>query len=74
MYATALKCSDSGEYDIVSLGEKDASKQANFHGIIHKVELLETGEALKWSRDEEALHIKCGIKSEDPVVFRLYVE
>lgn len=32
LYATALKCSESGEYCIVSLGEQDASKQANFHG------------------------------------------
>ena len=51
VYAIALKCSDNGVYDIVSLGEKDASKQANFHGIIKKVELLKTGETLEWSRD-----------------------
>jgi len=74
VYAIALKCSDNGVYDIVSLGEKDASKQANFHGIIKKVELLKTGETLEWSRDEEALHIKCRFKSEDPVAFRISVD
>ena len=36
LYATALKCSDNGTYCIKSLGEQDASKQANFHGIIKK--------------------------------------
>ena len=74
LYATALKCSDNGTYCIKSLGEQDASKQANFHGIIKKVELLKTGETLEWSRDEEALHIKCRFKSEDPVAFRISVD
>lgn len=37
LYATALKCSDTGTYCIHSLAEQDASRLANFHGIITKV-------------------------------------
>ena len=76
LYATALKCSEDGEYCITSLGEQDASRQANFHGIIRSVAALgEAGEeALTWRRDAEGLHISCGVKSVDPVVFRIAVD
>lgn len=74
LYATALKRSKNGEYCIVSLGEQDASKQANFHGIIRSVEALESGGSLEWSRDEQGLHIKYDTKSVDPVVFKIKTE
>lgn len=74
LYATALKRSENGEYCIVSLGEQDASKQANFHGIIRSVEALESGGSLEWSRDEQGLHIKYDSKSVDPVVFKMKTE
>lgn len=74
LYATALKCSEDGEYCITSLGEQDASKQANFHGIIRSVTVLGEEEEPEWSREEEGLHIKTGFRSSAPVVFRIKVD
>jgi len=74
LYATALKCSDDGEYCITSLGEQDASRQANFHGIIKSIEVLGAHEEPGWSRDEEGLHIQTGFKGNGPVVFKIRVE
>lgn len=76
LYATALKCSDDGEYCITSLGEQDASRQANFHGIIRSVAALggDGRDALVWHRDAEGLHITCGIRSVDPVVFKIEID
>ena len=73
LYAAAMKTSDDGEYTIVSLGEQDASKQANFHGIIRSVETLGEGEA-KWSRDENGLHIHSDLKSDMPIVFKIRID
>lgn len=74
LYAIALKCSNNGEYCIVSLGEQDASRQANFHGIIKSVTFLADKEILPWHRDTEGLHIKCGKKAIGPVVFKIETE
>ncbi|MCI8280826.1 MAG: alpha-L-fucosidase [Lachnospiraceae bacterium] len=74
LYAIALKCSSEGRYHIQSLGEKDASKLANFHGIIKKIEVLGSSELPEWSRDEEALHIQSSFSSDCPVVFRIEME
>ena len=74
LYATALKCSDTGTYCIHSLAEQDASRLANFHGIITKVEVLGTKEAPVWSRDGEGLHISTSFRSNTPVVFKITVE
>ena len=74
LYATALKCSESGEYCIVTLGEQDASKQANFHGIIRSIAVLGDGDAPDWSRDEKGLHIKTGFRSAHSVVFKIKVD
>ena len=74
LYATVLKCSENGTYCIHSLGEQDASKAANFHGIIRKVEVLGTEEAPVWSRDAEGLHIFTEKKSSAPIVFRILVD
>ena len=74
LYATALKCSDNGTYCIKSLGEQDASKQANFHGIIRNVEVLGGEAKAEWSRDEKGLHITSGKKSEDPIVFKIKID
>ncbi len=71
LYATALKCSESGEYTILSLGEKDASRQANFHGIIRDVEVLGFDEKPCWHRDENGLHIKTNMRSKQAVVFKI---
>lgn len=74
LYAIALKCSDNGEYCIHSLGEQDASRQANFHGIIKGVETLGTTEKTQWRRDSQGLHIKSGLVSDCPIVFKIDVD
>ena len=74
LYATALKRSENGEYCIVSLGEKEASKQANFHGIIVNVEVLESTDHVVWSRDEQGLHIKYDGEGVDPIVFKIQID
>lgn len=74
LYAIALKCSNNGEYCIRSLGEQDASRQANFHGIIKNVETLGATEKTEWRRDPQGLHIKSGLVSDSPVVFRIDVD
>ena len=74
LYAIAMKCSGDGEYCIRSLGIQDASRQANFHGIIRDVEVLGCGEKPQWSRDQEGLHIRSGFVGDGPVVFKLELE
>lgn len=74
LYVIALKRSENGEYCVASLGEQDASRQANFHGIIRSVETLENGSRIDWNRDEHGLHIKYDSKSEDPLVFKIKVD
>lgn len=74
LYATALKCSEDGTYCIRSLATQDASKLANFHGIIRDVEVLGCDEAPVWSRDAEGLHIQTTMRSNTPVVFRITVD
>lgn len=74
LYAIALKCSEDGEYCITSLGEQDASRQANFHGIIRSVAVLGQEGAPVWNREADGLHIRCDRKSIDPIVFKIDVE
>lgn len=74
LYATALKCSSNGEYCITSLGEQDASRQANFHAIIRDIEALGDKEEPRWSRDQEGVHIKTGYRSDAPIVFKIKVD
>ncbi len=74
LYATALRCSEDGRYCIRSLAEQDASRLANFHGIIRNVEVLGCEEAPEWSRDQEGLHIHTGLRSNTPIVFRITVD
>ena len=74
LYATALKCSDDGRYCIASLGEQDASRQANFHGIIRDVQLLGCNEAPAWHRDAEGLHLATAVKRDTPIVFKIRID
>ena len=74
LYATALKCSDDGEYCITSLGEQDASRQANFHGIIRSIEVLGEEEKPEWSRDEEGVHVRSRVRKNVPIVFKIQVD
>lgn len=71
IYAIALKCSDDGKYCIETLGEKDASKMANFHGIIDEISVLGTDEAPQWERNENGLFITSAFKSDYPVTFKI---
>lgn len=74
LYAVALKASPDGKYCIRSLGEQDASKQANFHGIITSVTALDGGAAVPFTRDGEGLHLTHATDSDMPVAFRIIVE
>jgi len=74
LYVIAMKCSDSGEYCVRALGELDASRQANFHGIIRQVRLLGTDADVPWTRDEAGLHLRTPARSSTPLVFRITLE
>ncbi len=71
LYAIAMKCSENGEYCLTTLAEQDASKQANFHGIIMDVSVLGSSERPAWSRDRMGLHIKSGFVCDEPIVFKI---
>ena len=73
LYAMCMKCAPDGKYRIKTLGEKDASRVANFHGIIKKVTLLSEGE-VQWTRDEACLTIETDAKSDLPMVFRIEMD
>ena len=74
LYAIALDCSDDGKYCIQSLGEHDASRYANFHGIIRSVELLGCDEAPTWRRDERGLFLETSMRSDTPLVFKIAID
>lgn len=74
LYAAALRCSEDGAYCIRCLGEQDASRVANFHGIIRDIAVLGYADAPKWSRDEEGLHLHCEMKSDKPIVFKIRID
>ena len=74
LYIIALKCSETGKYCVKSLGIRDASRVANFSGIIKKVEILGSDREPVWERDEEGLQISSDIRSDMPVVFRVTIE
>ena len=74
LYAVALKASPDGRYCIRSLGEQDASKQANFHGIIRSVTALDGGEAVPFTRDGEGLRLTHSTDSDMPVAFKILID
>lgn len=74
LYAVALKSSPNGEYLIRALGEKDASKQANFHGIIQDIRVLGTDEVPVWERGEEGLRIRLDYTSKYPITFKIKID
>ncbi len=74
LYVTALKCSETAKYCVRSLGIRDASRVANFSGIIKNVEVFGEQQAPVWVREEEGLQITTPVKSDKPVVFRVTVE
>ena len=74
LYATALKGSETGEYNITSLAVQDASRVANFHGIVRDVSVLGQEAPVTWTRDEEGLHVHAAPAGEMPVVIRLTID
>ena len=74
LYVTAMKCSPDGAYCVRALGELDASRKANFHGIIRDVRLLGSDAAVAWSRDGEGLHLHVPARSAKPLVFKLTLD
>jgi len=74
LYAIALRGSETGEYCIASLGEQDASRVANFHGIIRDVSVLGQDSEVRWTRDTEGLHLNTVPGGEMPVTFKLIVD
>jgi alpha-L-fucosidase len=75
LYAIALAPAKDGKYVLTLLGEKDASRKANFHGIIKEVQMLGTNEGVSWERSEEGLKIKAPIAAGDkPVTFKITID
>ena len=74
LYATALKGSETGEYNITSLAVQDASRVANFHGIIRDVRVLGQEAPVTWTRDAEGLHVHAAPGGEMPVVIKLTID
>ncbi len=74
LYAIILKCAESGEYCISALAERDASRQAHFHGIIREVAALGADAPVAWRRDERGLHIRCDMKTDMPIVMKIGVD
>ena len=74
LYAICMKQSDDGEYCITSLGEQDASRLANFHGIIRNVAVLGSSTPVAWTRDAEGLHIRTDYQSDKPIAFKLTID
>ena len=74
LYANCMKQSADGNYCIASLGEQDASRQANFHGIIREISVLGSDERVEWSRDAEGLHLHTDFGSDMPIAFKLMID
>lgn len=74
LYAIALRGSISGEYCVHALGLQDASRKANFHGVIRSVQVLGSDEPVQWHRDEQGLHLTITLRDEKPVAFRLTID
>ena len=74
LYVIAMRCSDDGAYCVQSLGEQDASRQANFHGLIRDVRALGSDAPVQWSRDAQGLRLQTTLRSDKPVVFRVELE
>lgn len=71
IYAIALKSSKNGEYLIKTFAEKDASRVANFHGIIDEISVLGFESKPEWKRNKRGLCIKTDFQSEYPITFKI---
>jgi len=75
VYATVLKCNETGRYVIKSLAHKKGSTVSQFSGIIKNVELLGYSGGLSWKITEESLIINVAEKMniKTPIVFKVTV-
>ena len=73
LYVIAMK-GDAGEYCVQALGELDASRQANFHGIIRDIRVLGQDAEVQWTRDGAGLHLRAPVRSARPLVFRISLD
>ena len=74
LYVFCMKQSEDGAYCVASLGEQDASRQANFHGIIRRVQVLGTDEEPVWSRGAEGLRVRTAYRSDKPIVLKVTID
>ncbi len=75
IYVFALKFPQNGKITVKSLAEADASRKPVFNGIIKSISALGYDTEVKYTRDEDGLHINAaGIESEYPVVFKVEME
>ena len=74
IYVFTMKDADDGKYTVHALGVQDASRVANFHGIIRDIELLGSDEAVSWHRDAEGLHFTTSCHSTMPLVFKILLD
>ena len=68
-----MKQAEDGAYCIRALGEQDASRVANFHGLIDEVKVLGDERPVHVSRDAQGLHLKTEIRSDMPIVFKIKI-
>ncbi len=73
LYATCMKQAADGAYCIQALGEQDASRVANFHGLIDGVKALGDDRPVHVSRDAQGLHLRTDIRSDMPIVFKIKI-
>jgi len=73
LYAIAMKTSENGEYCIKSLGIQDASKIANFGGIIDNVKVLGYDNDVRFERVEDGLKIYTDVLDDKPITFKIEI-
>ncbi|NJP40635.1 alpha-L-fucosidase [Oscillospiraceae bacterium HV4-5-C5C] len=81
LYAIALKPAADGHYCIHALGRQDASRLANFSGLIREVTLLGADRPINWERQETGLLLNTGgqeqargAQKDCPLVFKIRVD
>ncbi|MDF2869153.1 MAG: alpha-L-fucosidase [Anaerocolumna sp.] len=75
LYAYILNYPKDGKVAIHALGEKNAAKLPNFHGVIKDISILGYDEKPEWSREEEVLYINTqNVEGDKPVAFKILID
>lgn len=75
IYVFVLKYPLNGEVNVINLKQADAKSLPLFSGIIKDISVLGFDEKVKYTRDENGLHLKTeNVKSDFPVVFKINVD